>query len=150
MLNPWGMVLSMLLLASPLIGIGVFFAHERFSVRAVRVLSGSTSLLAIWCLLVVGSLLLSATVAVGVLVLAFHVTEEVLLAFASYVLFGVFALIGTPYFPHLAIERTKVIKRVDENHSARPAVLLMLVASVAFMAIWFQVLELLPGLDIFD
>ena len=128
----------------------MIFAHERFSVRAVRVLSGSTSLLAIWCLLILGSLLLSATVIVGLFVLAFHVTEEVLVGFAAYVLFGVFALFAIPYFPHLAIERTKVIKRVDENHTASPPVVLMLVSSVAFMAIWFQLLKLLPGLDIFD
>lgn len=146
MFNPW----AILLLVSPLIGIGFFLAHERFSVRSVRALSSSASLLVIWCLLSVGTLLLSATVAVGVFVLAFHVTEEVLMALASHILFGLIALIAIPYCLHLANERAKVIKRVDENHSARPAVVLMLVSSVAFMAIWFQLLELLPGLEIID
>ena len=150
MLNPWGMFLGMLLLVSPIIGIGMYLAHLRFSARSIHVLSGSASLLMIWWLLSAGSLLLSAIVTVGGFVLAFHATEEVLVALASYILFGLFSLFAIPYFIHLANERVKVIDQRGGNHNPRTTVVLMLVSFIAFAAVWVQLLKLLPGLDIID
>ena len=97
-----------------------------------------------------GSLLLFEAVAVVVCVLAFHAAEDVFVAFASYILFGLFSLFPIPYFIHLANERAKVIDQLGGEKRPRTTAVLMLVSIIAFAASWLMLLNLLPGLDIID
>ena len=71
------------LIVAPIIATDIFLVRGRFSLRFARVLSGPVCLVVIWSLLSFHSLLLSATVAVGLLVLVFHVTATKLMAFIS-------------------------------------------------------------------
>ena len=135
---------------APVIAIGIFLAHGRFSLRFAHILSGSMSLVVIWCLLSLGSLLLSATVAVGVYVLAFHITGKAFIGLISYFLFGLFALIAIPYHILLAIEVASVMRRGRDRHKDKLELILTLVLTVAFTAIWLQMLKLLPGVEVFD
>ena len=134
----------------PVIAIGLFLAHWLFFLRLAHILSGSVSLVVTWCLLNLGSFLLSATVVVGVYILGFYVTGSQSMALRSYLVLGIVTLIGIPYHILLSIQAARVMKWGGDRHTDRLEIVLATALTVAFTAVWLQVIWLLPALEGID
>ena len=128
----------------------VLFAHALFSLRFARVLSGSVSLVVIWCLLSLGSWILFTTTAIGIFVLGFHLTDMRSMYDNSVSLLAIFGLGAVPYHLLLAVLGAIVFTRDGGSGRAALTIVLMLVLSIPVMIIGIETSMLLWGIHYMD